>query len=151
MTVQAAERLLAGLMPPHDGHRASHIEPLPLATAPSEPPTDSTIRYALGCIDDSGKVPAAHLLESLAWEAGDRLNVSVRRGVVVLQRDPEGLVAVTRRRALVIPAAARRVSGIRSADSLLLAAVVGLNTVVVHPPLIIDKMMTLYHQSHDDV
>lgn len=149
--MDAAERLLASLTLPRERHRTSRLEPLPLATALSSASIESTIRYTVGSIDESGKVPAAQVLESLGWQGGDRLSVTVQRGVVVLQRDPDGLVAVTKRRALVIPAAARRACGIRKADAVLIAAVVGFNTAVVHPQVIIDRMMTLYHHGHDDV
>ncbi|MGB3442750.1 MAG: hypothetical protein WBA97_28740 [Actinophytocola sp.] len=149
--MDAAERLLASLTLPHQRHRTLRLEPLPLATALSSASIESTIRYTVGSIDESGKVPAAQVLESLGWQGGDRLSVTVQRGVVVLQHDPDGLVAVTKRRALVIPAAARRACGIRKADAVLIAAVVGFNTAVVHPQAIIDRMMALYHHSDDDV
>jgi bifunctional DNA-binding transcriptional regulator/antitoxin component of YhaV-PrlF toxin-antitoxin module len=150
-TLDTAEWLLASLTLPRERHRTSRVEPLPLAAALSSASIQSTIRYAVGSIDDSGKVPAAQVLESLGWQGGDRLTVAVRRGVVVLQRDVDGLVAVTKRRALVIPAAARRACGIRKADAVLIAAIVGFNTAVVHPQTVIDRMMTLYHDGHDDV
>lgn len=149
--MDAAERLLASLTLPPERHRTARLDPLPLAAALSSASIESTIRYAIGSIDESGKVPAAQVLESLGWQGGDRLSVTVRRGVVVLQCDPDGLVAVTKRRALVIPAAARRACGIRKADAVLIAAIVGFNTAVVHPQAVIDRMMTLYHHGHDDV
>jgi bifunctional DNA-binding transcriptional regulator/antitoxin component of YhaV-PrlF toxin-antitoxin module len=151
MNVRAAEQLLTSLVPTAQVERASFVEPLPLASPSSGSSVDGTLRYAVGRIDVSGSVPAASLLSLLEWHPGDRVGIVVRRGVAIARRDPTGQVAVTKRRALVIPVAARRACGICNQDSLLLAAAVEYDTVFVHPPSIVDKMMTLYHRSGDDV
>ena len=147
--MSAAHDLLAGLTPPRDRRAGQHIDLLPLAVPYPPASTQRTLQYAIGRIDESGAVPAAHILEGLGWQPGDRLTVRTEHGVVVLRRDPAGPVAVTRRRALVVPAAVRRACGIKTADSVLLAAATEGDTVVVHPPSVLDTMMTLYHQHHE--
>ncbi|MFL6118766.1 hypothetical protein [Actinophytocola sp.] len=101
--------------------------------------------YAISRVDESGVVAATHVLERLGWRTGDRLSVTTARNVIVVRRKPEGLQVVPKRRLLVIPAAVRRACGIRTGDSLLLAAAVEVDTVLIHPPAVLDKMMTLYH------
>jgi hypothetical protein len=149
MSVQAAEQLVASLVPTAQLDRAGLVEHLPLASQPSYPSTDGTLRYAVGRIDESGTVPAAYLLNLLDWRSGDQTAITVRRGVAIVRRDDSGHVAVSKRRALVIPASARRACGICNQDSLLLVAAVEYDTVFVHPPSIVDKMMALYHRSGD--
>jgi bifunctional DNA-binding transcriptional regulator/antitoxin component of YhaV-PrlF toxin-antitoxin module len=103
------------------------------------------LTYALSRIDESGAVAATHVLERLGWRTGDRLAVTTARNIVVVRRKRDGLQAVPKRPLLVIPAAARRTCGIRTGDSLLLAAAIEVDTVLIHPPAVLDKMMTLYY------
>lgn len=145
--MKAAEHLVAALMPTDQLGRVDGLaEPLPLAS-PERPAEDGKLRYAIGRIDESGKVPAAHVLDVLDWHAGDRVAVAVQHGVAVVRRDVNGPVAVSKRRALVIPSAVRRACGILAPDTLLLAAAVEYDVVFVHPPSIMDAMMALYHRS----
>lgn len=147
--MRTADQLVAGLVPPDRLRRAERIEPLPLARARLALTTDGSLRYAIGRVDESGKVPAAQILDELGWRPGDRLIVTVERGVAVFQRDPAGRLIVSKRRALVLPASTRRACGINTADSLLLVAAPNFATVVVHPPQVLDMMTTLYHQGDD--
>jgi hypothetical protein len=146
--MRTADQLVTGLLPPDRLQRTERIEPLPLASARLALPTDRSLRYAIGRVDQSGKVPAAQILDELGWHPGDHLGVTVERGVVVFQRDPAGSLTVSTRRALVIPASARRACGIGVADSVLLVAAPDFATVVIHPPQVLDTMTALYHQSH---
>lgn len=147
--MKAAEHLIANLMPTDQLERVSGLaEPLPLAS-PERPAEDGKLRYAIGRIDESGKVPAAQVLDALEWHAGDRVAVAVQRGVAIVRRDVNGPVAISKRRALIIPSAVRRACGILAPDTLLLAAAVDYDVVFVHPPSIVDAMMALYHRSVD--
>jgi hypothetical protein len=146
----SVDRVVAGLVftepvPPD----RSPLRPLPLAPARIAVPTDGSLRYSFGRLDESGKVPAARLLDLLGWHPGDRLAVGVERQVAIFTRDPVGIVAVARRHALVVPAVTRRACGLNAGDCLLLAAAERFEAIVVHPPAVLDKMMTLYHQGDD--
>jgi hypothetical protein len=147
--MRTVDQLVAVLLPPERLRRTERIVPLPLALPRLALATDRSLQYAIGRIDESGKVSATQILDCLGWHPGDHLVVSVERGVVVFQRDPAGSVTVSKRRILVIPASARRACGIQPADSLLLVAAADFATVVVHPPSALDTMVTLYHQNHD--
>lgn len=145
--MNAADHVISGLAFTEHLRRNERIEPLPLAAARLAASTDGSLRYAIGRIDYAGAVPAAHLLDSLGWCPGDRLAVAVERSVAIFRRDLTGVVTVTRRRALVVPVATRRACGLKTGDSLLLAAASEFGVVVVHPPAVLDRMMTLYHQA----
>lgn len=147
--MRTVDQLVASLLPPDRLQRAERIVPLPLAPARLALATDGSLQYAIGRIDESGKVPAAQILAGLGWHPGDRLAVTVQQGVALFQRDPAGPLTVSKRRALVIPASARRACGIKTADSLLLVGATDFDTVVVHPPIVLDTMVTLYHQQPD--
>lgn len=143
--MSTADRILAGLVPPHELPSADHGEPLPLAAMLIPTLSDGSLTYAVSRVDESGVVAATHVLERLGWRTGDRLAVTTVRNVIVMRRNRDGVQAVPKRRLLVIPAAARRACGIRTGDSLLLAAAVEVDTILIHPPAVLDQMMTLYH------
>ncbi|MGH3757160.1 hypothetical protein [Actinophytocola sp.] len=147
--MNAADHVISGLAFTEHPRRNERIEPLPLATARLAASTDGSLRYAISRIDGYGKVPAAQLLDSLGWHPGDRLTVAVERNIAIFQRDLTGVSTITRRRALVMPIATRRACGLTTGDSLLLAAAAQFDVIVAHPPAVLDKMMTLYHQSPD--
>jgi hypothetical protein len=147
--MRTADQLVAGLLPPDRLQRTERIVPLPLAPAQLALVTDGSLQYAISRIDDYGKVPAAQILDGLGWHPGERLAVTVERGVAVFQRDPIGSLTVSKRRVLLVPAPIRRACGIKATDSLLLVAAAEFATVVIHPPSVLDTMVTLYHQGHD--
>ncbi len=144
--MRTADQILAGLVPPAQLSARRHDERLPLAAMLLPTLSDGSFIYTIARVDDSGAVSAAHVLDCLGWRTGDRLDVKTVRNVVVLQRRRAGLHAVPKKRALVIPAAARRACGIQTGDSLMLAADAELETVLIHPPAVLDKMMALYHE-----
>ena len=143
--MRTADRILAGLVPPTELSPGDHGESLPLAAMLLPTMSDRSLTYALSRVDESGVVAATHVLERLGWRTGDRLAVTTARNIVVVRRKRDGIVAVPKRPLLVIPDAARRTCGIRTGDSLLLAAAIEVDTVLIHPPAVLDKMMTLYH------
>lgn len=147
--MNSADHVISGLAFTEHLRRDERIEPLPLAAARLAASTDGSLRYAISRIDYAGAVPAAQLLDSLGWHPGDRLAVAVERNVAIFRRDLIGVSTITRRRALVVPVATRRACGVKTGDSLLLAAASEFGVVVLHPPAVLDKMMTLYHQGVD--
>lgn len=144
--MKAADHVISGLAFTEHLPRNERVEPLPLAAARLAASTDGSLRYAISRIDDYGKVPAAHLLDSLGWHPGNRLAVAVDRNVAIFRRDLTGVSAITKRRALVVPVATRRACGLKAGDSLLLAAAAQFDVIIAHPPAVLDTMMTLYHQ-----
>ena len=78
--------------------------------------------YGLGRIDRSGRVADRAVTGALGWRGGDRLTLTAEAGVVVIRRDPGGMVTLPPRSCVPIPAALRRRCGLLAGDPVLLAA-----------------------------
>ena len=85
------------------------------------PSLPEDVVYGIGRIDASGRVADQGVLTALGWAGGDRLTLTAEAGVVTARRDPGGMVTVTGRAYLVIPAALRRRCGLEPGDRVLLA------------------------------
>ncbi len=145
----AARQRYSGQTSPDHSGRAANVTSLPLPRDGAATPAERSLQYAIARIDSSGTVPAAQLLGVLHWRPGDRLAITVVRGVAVFRRDRAGQVSVSRRRALTVPISERRSWGIQPGDSLLLVASTVHGVVFVHPPSVMDRMMALYHRRDD--
>jgi hypothetical protein len=77
--------------------------PMPLASPPGRP----EVVYGFGRIDASGRVADRVTIAALGWRGGDRLTVTAKAGVMVVRRDPGGMVTVPSRPYVVIPAPLR--------------------------------------------
>jgi hypothetical protein len=70
---------------------------LPLAVPPApNQPTElgRDVVYGLAHVDRSGRVADRTVTGALGWHSGDRLTLTAEAGVVVVRRDPAGLVTV---------------------------------------------------------
>ena len=70
---------------------------LPLAVPPglSRPPAlGRDVVYGLARVDRSGRVADRTVTGALGWRGGDRLTLTAEAGVVVIRRDPAGLVTL---------------------------------------------------------
>ena len=72
--------------------------------------------------------------------AGDRLTLTAAAGVVVVRRDPAGMVTMPAPY-LVIPAALRRRCGLRPGDPVLLAAVPAVDTLAAYSFAVVDQAL----------
>jgi AbrB family looped-hinge helix DNA binding protein len=64
-------------------------------------------------------------IAALGWRGGDRLTLTADAWVMIAHRDLGGMVTVSTRPYIVIPAALRARCGLRAGDHVLLAAVPG--------------------------
>jgi bifunctional DNA-binding transcriptional regulator/antitoxin component of YhaV-PrlF toxin-antitoxin module len=110
---------------------------LPLAGPPASPPPD--VVYGIGRVDASGRVADRAVTCALGWDAGDRLTLTAEAGVVVVRRDPGGMVTVPSRPCVVIPAALRHRCGLRAGDRVLLAALPGEDALAVYSLAVVDQ------------
>ena len=62
------------------------------------------------------------VIRALGWRCGDRLTLTAEAGVVTACRDPAGMVAMTAKPYIAIPAALRRRCGLLPGDRVLLGA-----------------------------
>ena len=101
--------------------RAAPARRLPMAAAPEVPAVPDDVVYGFGRMDESGRVGDGAMTAVLGWRAGDRLTLTAAAGVIVARRDPGGMVTMTVKPYLVIPAALRRRCGLWPGDRVLLA------------------------------
>ncbi|MEU7928454.1 hypothetical protein [Micromonospora sp. NPDC049801] len=83
--------------------------------------------------DAAGRVTTRPLLRALGWTSGLALHIDVTYATVLITPAPDGAHVVGTRAELPLPAAARRLCGIGPGDTVLLAALLRRNRVVVHP------------------
>ena len=77
----------------------------------------------------------------LGWRRGDRLTFTASAGVVIVRRDPAGMVTRPAKPYLVIPAALRRRCGLRAGDHVLLAASPGQDKLTAYSFAVVDQAL----------
>jgi AbrB family looped-hinge helix DNA binding protein len=97
--------------------------------------------YGMSRIDASGRVADRLITDVLNWQPGDRLTLTAPAGVVLARRDSCGLVTVSARRFIAIPAALRHRCGLRAGDRVLLAALPGEDALAVYTLAVVDQAL----------
>ena len=118
--------------------RAGPGRPLPLASSLAVP-LDAV--YRMSRIDASGRLTSQAVSHVLNWRPGDRLTLTAGAGVVVACRGPHGMVTVTARYAVAIPAALRRRCGLGPGDRVLLAAAPGEDALAAYTLAVVDRAL----------
>ena len=113
--------------------------PLPMARREPVPLAPDDVAYGLGRIDASGRIADRTVIEALGWQGGDLLTLTADAGVVTARRDPGGMVTLSRRAYVAIPAALRHRCGLMPGDRVLLAAVPANSTLTVYPLAVVDQ------------
>jgi hypothetical protein len=150
--VDVAERTIAPLVPPRlsvsAGRQllATRGGRLPVAELLA-PPRAGSLVYGMGKIDTWGVVSNRDTVQALGWAPGDRLQIALVGGSVVVHRDPAGVFAMGPKPYLVLPAAVRHRSGVRPGEPVLVAADPRHDVLVVHPLAALDSMIATYHAS----
>jgi len=108
--------------------RSAGGRPLPLACPVPVPAAPEDVVYGIGRIDSSGRIADRAVTSALGWSGGDRLTLTADAGVVTARRDPGGMVTLSARAYISIPASLRRRCGLRPGDRVLLAAVPAADT-----------------------
>jgi hypothetical protein len=138
------DQLIAHVIPPTAGPgvarpgRAGGSRPLPLA-GPLAVPGGAV--YGMSRIDASGRLTSQAISHVLNWRTGDRLTLTADAGVVVVRRDPHGMVIVPARCAVAIPAASRHRCGLRPGDQVLLAALPREDTLAACTFTVVDQAL----------
>jgi bifunctional DNA-binding transcriptional regulator/antitoxin component of YhaV-PrlF toxin-antitoxin module len=120
---------------------------LPLAVPPalSHPPTlGRDVVYGLARVDRSGRVADRTVTGALGWRGGDRLTLTAEAGVVIIRRDPSGLVTVPPRCCVPIPAALRHRCGLLPEDPVLLTAVPAEDTLTAYSLAVVDQALAAH-------
>jgi len=96
---------------------AARTVPLAVPSALSRPPAlGRDVVHGLAHVDHSGRVADRTVTGALGWRGGDRLTLTADAGVVVIRRDPAGLVTLPPRPCVPIPAALRHRCGLLPGD-----------------------------------
>ena len=116
---------------------------LPLAVPPalSRPALGRDVVYGLARVDRSGRVADRTVTGALGWRGGDRLTLTAEAGVVVIRRDPSGLVTLPPRSCVPIPAALRHRCGLLPGDPVLLTAVPAEDTLTAYSLAVVDQAL----------
>jgi hypothetical protein len=121
--------------------RAGPVRQLPLAATPQIPSLPDEVVYGFGRMDVSGRVGDRAVIGTLGWELGDRLTLTGAEGVVVVRRDPAGLVVMPAKPYVVIPAVLRRRCGLRPGDRVLLAVFPGEDALAAYSFAVVDQAL----------
>ena len=115
---------------------------LPLTVPAVRPPAlGRDVVYGLARVDRSGRVADRTVTGALGWRGGDRLTLTAGAGVVVIRRDPSGLVTLPPRSCVPIPAALRHRCGLLPGDPVLLTAVPAEDTLTAYSLAVVDQAL----------
>jgi bifunctional DNA-binding transcriptional regulator/antitoxin component of YhaV-PrlF toxin-antitoxin module len=125
------------------------IRPLPL-TSLDRLPRDASMLYDIGRVDASGRVENRNIIEALRWQAGDKLELILAQGAIVIRASSDGHFSVPRRPRIIIPATARQRHAIRPGDHVLVAAAPEYGVLIMYPLSILNEMIASYHSAYPD-
>jgi bifunctional DNA-binding transcriptional regulator/antitoxin component of YhaV-PrlF toxin-antitoxin module len=111
-------------------------------------PRDTSMLYDIGRVDASGRVTNRDIVAALRWQPGDKLEIILTSGTIVIRVSSDGLFSVPQKPRIVIPMTARRRHAIESGDHVLLAAAPDYGVVIVYPLSTLDEMVTRYHSAY---
>lgn len=118
---------------------------LPLTVPPVRPPAlPRDVVYGLAHVDRSGRVADRAVAGALGWRGGNRLTLAAEAGVVVIRRDPSGLVTMPPRSCVPIPAAVRHCCGLLPGDPVLLTAVPAKDTQTAYSLAVVDQALAAH-------
>jgi hypothetical protein len=116
---------------------------LPLAPVPTR--RSNTIVYGMSAVDASGRVADQHILRTLGWAPGVRLDIQQGHGVLVVHATSSGMFAISGQGHLRLPASARHRLSIEPGDRLLLAACPAEQVLFLYSPTTLDEAFTTVH------
>jgi len=117
------------------------VRRLPMAIGPEIPAAVDDVVYGFGRIDASDRVADRAITSALGWQPGDRLTVTAAAGVVIARRDPAGMVTMPAKPYVAIPAALRRLCGLRPGDRVLLAVLPGQDALAAYSFAVVDQAL----------
>jgi hypothetical protein len=144
------EQLIAALLPdvttPQPTPRPAPMPSLP-APSPLRLPNPDTFLLGTARLDRSGRVHERTLFRALGWEPGHELAIDTVDGVIVIRSVAGGGHRIDDRRALALPASARRMCGIAIGPPIVLVAAVPEQTVLVHPAITVTRLLAPHYRT----
>ncbi|WP_156994339.1 hypothetical protein [Pseudonocardia acaciae] len=142
------EQLIGALLPDIHAEPSPPLAvPLPVLPAPTLPASTTAAGLLIGMAraDRSGRLHERRLLRALGWMPGQRLALDVVHGLIVVQPAPTGSHVLDDRAALHLPAATRRLCRINHGAPIVLTASVAQQTLVIHPPHVVARLLSAHH------
>jgi len=143
-----AEQLIAPVIPapasrvqawPGEPGRRQAARTLPLPSLPAVPGSPPDLVYGMGRIDRSGRVGDRAITQALNWQAGDRLTFTACPGAAIARRDPHGMISLSARQYVAIPAALCHRCGLHPGDRVLLAAAPAQDMLTAYSLALVDE------------
>ncbi|WP_280485027.1 hypothetical protein [Nocardia cyriacigeorgica] len=107
-----------------------------------EQPPRSTAVHSIRPVDTNGRVVDTSVVRALGWSPGDLLSWRVAGGLILITRPGFGRRGITKYGHITLPAAQRRVAGIRVRERVLLAADPDQQLLVVYPAAVLDEILS---------
>jgi len=113
---------------------------LPLTVVPTR--RSHTIVYGMAAVDSRGRVAEKAVLRALGWAPDTRIDIHEINNVLVIRPNPQGVFRITPEGHLRLPAQVRHCCDLHPGDRVLLAAHPGHGLLVIHPPAVLDGLIT---------
>lgn len=108
-------------------------------------PRPGSMVCRIASVDARGRVAEQSVVRALGWVEGQRLDIRVASGVIVVRADVAGVFALARRRHVPIPAAVRRWCALVAGDRVLLAVEEKQGVLLVHTMAALETMLRTQH------
>jgi len=140
------ERLIDALLPATAERRppSARLPRLPAPRLPASVGPELLIECAR--IDHAGRVHARAVMRALGWVPGQRLALDTVGELIVIAPDEVGWYRIDARCGVTLPAAARRMCGIKPGPPLVLAAAVAEQLLVVHPAATVARLLAGHYR-----
>lgn len=103
------------------------------------------LEFALGLMDDRGRVSNRSILNHLGWDSYSSLTPGMGRNFLVIRPDSRGESLVDDRMRVALPLAMLRLCGLGAGRRVLLVATGGNGVLVVHPLVNFAHMVRQFH------
>jgi bifunctional DNA-binding transcriptional regulator/antitoxin component of YhaV-PrlF toxin-antitoxin module len=142
-----AQTIVAALaLPPSPPAEPQPARPLPL-TSLDHLPRDTSMLYDIARVDASGRVENRDIIKTLDWQAGDKLEMILTQGAIIIRPSPGGCFSMPQRPRIIIPLTARKRHAIGSGDHVLVAAAPDYGVLIVYPVPTLNEMIARYHSA----
>ena len=103
--------------------------------------------YDIARVDASGRVENRDIIKTLGWQAGDKLEMILTQGAVIIRPSPGGFFSMPQRPRIIIPLTARKRHAIGSSDHVLVAAAPDYGVLIIYPVPTLNEMIARYHST----
>jgi bifunctional DNA-binding transcriptional regulator/antitoxin component of YhaV-PrlF toxin-antitoxin module len=142
-----AQTIVAALaLPPSPAAAPQPARPLPL-TSLGQLPRDASMLYDIARVDASGRIKNHEIIKTLGWQAGDKLEMILTQGAVIIRPSPDGRFSIPQRPRIIIPLTARKRHAIGPGDHVLIAAAPDYGVLIIYPVPILNEMIARYHST----